>query len=168
MDHQRTHVREKTRGRWSAVDVILILLVLAAVAGIAYRVYTVLSDKGEASNGRSYTVSFEVLPTHEDVLAEVEGFDALYLYENNSHLGYLPMFRNAETGEITGPLEIRPADGPDTVTATGCFICFNGTLSEGSLLVEGCGYYLTPGAEVTVCTERVMFTLRITGITEQK
>lgn len=154
---------KKERGRWSAVDVIVILLILAAIGGIVYRVFLAVREE-PPTQPDMYAVYFEVAETYAETLKEVRGFDAVYLYENNRHLGYVAVYEDVTTGEYRVALNATPTGTVDMATATGCMICTNGTLSEGGLLVDGSGYYLTPGAELTVCTERALLTLRITEI----
>ena len=72
------HIMHKPKKRWSAMDTVILLLVLVAVAGLVYRVVYAARKDAEA-DPTMYRVYFEVLETHENVLAEVEGFDALDL-----------------------------------------------------------------------------------------
>lgn len=156
--------RKRGKGRWSAVDTVILLLVLLAVGGIVYRVVYAIQAENEAANAPMYAVYFEVAETHTGVLAEVRGFDAVYLYENGAHLGYIAVYEDTLTGEYRVALTTTPVEGTSDVTATGCMICTGGTLSGGSLLLSGSEQYLTPGGEVVVYTERALLTLRITEI----
>lgn len=166
MDMQ-TQTKQR-KGRWSAVDTVILLLILVAVAGLVYRM--VYAARHEAAAERTmYRVYFEVLETHEDVLAEVRGFDAVYLYENGVKLGYIGVYEDTATGEYTVALTPTPAEGATgdgRATATGCMVCTDGTLSGGSLLIGDSGRYLTPGSEVEIRTDRAFLTVRITAIRE--
>ena len=166
MDHKIT---SKTKKRWSAMDTVILLLVLVAVAGLIYRVVYAARKDAEA-NPVMYRVYFEVMETHKDVLAEVEGFDAVYLCENDIRLGYIGVYRDTETGEYTAALTTTPAvgaTGSSRVTASGILICGNATrTSDGGLIVGDSGRYLTPGSVLEVRTDRALMTIRITAIRE--
>ncbi len=169
-NHQNTGSTERAprrgRGRWSAVDTVILLLVLVAVGGIVGRVIYA-ARQSAAEQTAMYAVYFEVAETHEDVIAEVQGFDAVYLYDSDVRLGYIGVYEDTVTGEYRVALTVTPIesiDGRRMATATGCLICTDGTLSEGSLLVEGSEQYLTPGSEVNVRTDRACLTVRITSI----
>ena len=139
------HIMHKPKKRWSAMDTVILLLVLVAVAGLVYRVVYAARKDAEA-DPTMYRVYFEVLETHENVLAEVEGFDAVYLYENDTRLGYIGVYLD---------------------TATGILICNNATVSAGGgLMVGDSGRYLTPGSVLEVRTDRVLMTIRITSVRE--
>ena len=163
------HIMHKPKKRWSAMDTVILLLVLVAVAGLVYRVVYAARKDAEA-DPVLYRVYFEVMETHEDVLAEVKGFDAVYLCENDARLGYIGVYQDTATGEQTPALNITPAvgaTGSDRVTATGILICNNATVSAGGgLMVGDSGRYLTPGSVLEVRTDRVLMTIRITSVRE--
>jgi hypothetical protein len=163
------HIMHKPKKRWSAMDTVILLLVLVAVAGLVYRVVYAARKDAEA-DPTMYRVYFEVLETHENVLAEVEGFDAVYLYENVTRLGYIGVYLDTATGAYTPALTTTPAvgaTGSHRVTATGILICNNATVSAGGgLMVGDSGRYLTPGSVLEVRTDRVLMTIRITSVRE--
>ena len=163
------HIMHKPKKRWSAMDTVILLLVLVAVAGLVYRVVYAARKDAEA-DPTMYRVYFEVLETHENVLAEVEGFDAVYLYENDTRLGYIGVYQDTATGEYTAALNTTPAEGAtgsDRVTATGILVCNNATpASGGGLRIGDSGRYLTPGSVLEVRTDRALMTIRITSIRE--
>ena len=162
---------DTVKRRWSAVDTLILLLIVVAVAGLVYRVIYA-ARKDASADPAMHRVYFEVLETHEDVLAEVKGFDAVYLYENDARLGYIGVYQNSATGEQTVALQVTPAvgaTGDGRVTATGCMVCTGGTLTSvagGSLLIGDSGRYLTPGSILEVRTDRALLTIRITSVTE--
>ena len=160
---------KKQKKRWSAMDTVILLLVLVAVAGVVYRVVYAVRKDAEA-DPTLYRVYFEVMETHEDVLAEVKGFDAVYLCENDARLGYIGVYQDTATGEQTPALNITSAvgaAGSDRVTATGILICGDASpASGGGLRVGDSGRYLTPGSVLEVRTDRALLTIRITSIRE--
>lgn len=157
----------KTRFHWSAVDTVILLLVLVALAGVVWRVVYTARQRGGQEEGTKYVVTFQIPDIHPDVLAEIRGFDAVYLYENDVRLGHLGVYEDTATGEYRVALDATPLDDeerPDYVMATGSMVCGEATLSGGGLLVGESGLYLTPGSEVEVRTDRVLFTLKVTEI----
>jgi hypothetical protein len=155
------------RKRWSAVDTLIVLLVLLAVAGVVVRVVYAAHEENEAAGNTVYEVYFEVAETHQDTLAELRGFEALYLYDNGMKLGHMGVYEDEATGEYRPALTVTPAEGATgahRVTAKGCMICTAGSMTDGGLLVEGSGRYLTPGSVLQVRTDRVYMTVRIIEI----
>ena len=166
MDHRKENQGERRR-RWSAVDTVVLLLVLLAVAGIVYRVVVSVRQETEAPEETLYEVYFEVDETHADVLAEIRGFDPVYLVENQSRLGYVGVYKDAGTGDyrvaMTPTVSGDGAD-PKLVTALGCMICGGELQEDGSLSIPGSDRYLTPGSELVIRTDRAILTVRVTGI----
>ena len=157
-----------TRKRgWSVIDTLIVLLVLAAVAGIVYRVVDAARQSTAQEERLMYAVYFSVEETHKDVLAEIRGFDAIYDPEDGVKLGYIAAYEDTEEGGYKPALAIVPtvnATGRDRVTASGCFICTEGTMMNGGLLVDGDDRYLTPGTELSIRTDRAILTIRVTEI----
>lgn len=167
MDMKQNQPIKSRKGRWSVVDTVIVLLVLIAVAGLVYRV--VYAARAEEENGRTlYRVYFEVAETHKDVLTEVEGFDAVYLYENGVKLGYIGVYEDTTTGDYTVALTPTPTEVSGMATAAGCLVCTDGVLKDGGLLIGESGRYLTPGSELQVRTDRALLTIRITSVREHK
>ena len=160
---------EKHKRHWSAMDTVILLLIVVAVVGLVYRV-VYAARRDNSAESVMYRVYFEVLETHEDVLAEVRGFDAIYLLENDVCLGYVGVYEDTATGEYTVALTQTPASGPtgdDRVTASGCMICTNALPNQGGgLRVGNSGRVLAPGSMLEVRTDRVLMTIRITAIRE--
>jgi hypothetical protein len=165
MNTKRT---DKPKRRWTAVDTLILLLVLLSVAGLVYRV--VYAAQKKSSESTLYSVYFEVTEVHEDVLAEIEGFDAVYLYENGVRLGYIGMHQDTVTGERSVFQSISPApgaSGDNRVTAKGCMFCTNATVSAGGgLRIGESGRVLVPGSELEIRTDRARLTIRNTSINE--
>jgi hypothetical protein len=157
---------DKQRRRWSAVDTVILLLVLVSVAGLVYRI-VYAANKDAAAEPVMYRVYFEVLETHEDVLAEVKGFDAVYLYENDVCLGYIGVYEDTATGDYTVALTPSPAPGAtgdNRVTAVGCMVCTDATPVNGGIRVGDSGRYLVPGSILEVRTDRALLTIRVTSV----
>ena len=138
-----------------------------AVAGVVYRALTAIRQESTASRETTYEVYFEVEETYADTLAEIRGFDAVYLAENQQRLGYVGVYEDASTGEHRVALTVTPIVGTqlaDRATAIGCMICAGTLTEDGGLTVPGSDRCLTPGSELEVRTDRAILTVRVTGI----
>ena len=160
---KKTSTRPLRKGRWSVVDSVIALLVLLTIAGVVYRVVMSAREDQGATMHRVYEVYFEVEETYPEVLAEVEGFDAVYLCENDVQLGHVGVYENADTGKYQVAL-FTSATENGRVKATGCLVVSGMQTADGSLLVEGSGRYLTPGSELEIRTDRARMTIRVTEI----
>ncbi len=160
-------VRARKRN-WSMVDAVLILLIAVAIAGVILRVVDINRQAENAGDVSSmYAVYFEVEETHEDVLASVQGFEAVYLLENDAHIGYVAVYEDADTGAYHPALNMAPAEGAEgdrRVVATGCLIATDVRVIEENLRVGKTGTYIAPGTRLEVRTDCARFTLRITEI----
>lgn len=151
------------KSRWSAVDTLILLMLLAVIAGLIYRV--VITVTAESEKGALYEVSFEVMETHRDVLAEVRAFDEVYLVENDMRLGAMGCtIVDESTGTVAPALTIEHIPDSDMATATGILVCRSAREENGNLMVEGTGRYLTSGSVLEIRTDRVIMTVRILSI----
>jgi hypothetical protein len=195
MDHDRkdagtSRVRAGRKGRWSVVDAVILLLVVLCVVSAAVRVaYAYIQrDKNSANTQNLYDVTFEIEEVHRDVLASVSPFDALYLYDTGERIGYVGVYQDSEGNTRIALTVVGDSDrdsdsgrysysnsngengtySSDWVAATGCMVCVGGVIQDGCLPIDGSDLYLAPGSELTVCTERAMFTVRILTITARE
>ncbi len=169
MEQQKTISPEVTperrsKRRVSVMDIVIILLALAAVAGIAFRVVSVIREGAPTSKGPRYVVEFSVDETPTDILQGMQAGDGVYLYESGAKLGYMGAYQQEDGRPYRVALTLTPGTAKGTSTAVGEFICTDGEMTNGGLLVNAGGLYLTPGTELTVCTERVLLTVTITEI----
>ena len=160
MESKQSNTLSRTGG-FSVIDVLIILLVLAAIVGIVYRVVMTVSD--DAAEGTVCRVYFEVSETHRDVLSELRAYDTVYLYENDMRLGMIGATMSEE-GNTAPALTIVNSESGDTATATGCMVCRAVSVQDGSILVDGTGRYLTRGSVLEIRTDRVLLTVRVTDI----
>jgi hypothetical protein len=156
--------RRERKPRWSAVDTLILLLVLAAIAGIVYRVVVTVTREAVAEQGTVCEVYFEVKEVHRDVLTEIQGFDPVYLYENDMRLGAIGATIDPATGEPVAAITVSTFEGTELANATGCMICRGTAEPNGALLVKGTGRYITRGSELMVRTDQVLLTIRVTDI----
>ena len=134
---------------------------------INLRVVYAFESRMEDEPQTIYDVFFSVEQAHRDVLDEIDGFDPVYLFENDVKLGYMGVYRETEGDGYRVALTPLPADKNDTsefIPAQGCFVCADAVMQDGSLLVAGSGRYLTPGSVIEIRTDRAYLTLRITEI----
>ena len=73
----------------------ILLLVLLAIAGVVYRVVVTVRQETETAQETLYEVYFEVAETPAATLAEIRGFDPVYLVETQSRLGYVGVYKDA-------------------------------------------------------------------------
>ena len=167
MHTEKTGDKPTRKRGLSWIDVAIVLLILATVIGAVFRVADAARQSVSHEERPMYAVYFSVEETHKDVLAEIRGFDALYDPEDGVKLGYIAAYEDTESGDYKPALAIVPAvnaTGRDRVTASGCFICTEGTMMNGGLLVDGDDRYLTPGSELCIRTDRAIMTICITEI----
>ncbi len=148
----------KKKGRFTAVDTVILLLVLVTVFGTVFGwVYRMVKEDDDRADNRTFAVSFRVEKTHRLVAEGLQVNEKIYLVDTDRFLGYLQK-----------PLEVTPDQAspyPDRVSATGVMICVGDDENQG-LRVERDARYLTPGATLQVRTEREILTIYIVDIVE--
>lgn len=173
MDKKQNHstARTERKWHWSVIDTVILLLVLLAIGGVVYRVIAAVRREDSSTPNKLYDVYFAVDSIHENVLAEIECFDAVYLYENDIKLGYIGAYRNRETGETRPALDVsagaNPAGANMVAIQQGYMVCSAGTMTNGSLMIGEAGCYLSRGSVLEIRTDRVLMTIRILDIREQ-
>lgn len=151
-----------SKRRWSAVDTLIVLAVVLAVAGVFVRAFVDNRKESSQIQDGPFDVYFTVSEIHTSVLSDIHAFDTLYIYETNESVGYIGKYVDGSIAlSQTGVL---PVAGGEMVSAQGCMVCPKGTVSEGGLLPEGASKYLAPGSVLTLRTERVVLTVEITKI----
>ena len=163
---------DRSRG-WSAFDIVILVLVCVAIAGVGFRLWTEYgADKAQDAadaKAQKYVVYFEVKDIYSSVIDNVEAADQVYLYEGDYLLGY---FGRYEDGTVAFDAVTPPtADGEAEtdvrlVDASGCIITAIGEWDKESesLILRESGLYLAPGSVVKVRTERVALEITVTKI----
>lgn len=170
----------RARCKWSAMDTVILILIVAAVASVVGRVVYAYLQRGNGDETSIYTVDFDVADIREAVLQNVSGFDAVYLYESGARIGYIGVEEsNGEQWVALYPKDASTEQDPErdasiaeetlpvetgSTAAQGSMICTGGDLEDGCLYLDAAGLYIAPGSELKVCTDRVVFTLRVTRI----
>lgn len=190
MENERK-TESRSNRRWSAMDTVITILLIAAVVSLVGRVVYAYRNRSQADVTHLYMVEFEVASIQTENLRQIKAFDTIYVYESGAVVGYIGAedtdgVRNAamhaktptestEIAEETLPAEtgIEVAEGmPPIFTgdteAYGSMICAGGELEDGCLYVVDAETYIAPGTTLTVCTDKVLFTLRVRSITEKQ
>lgn len=165
-DENRRARRTRKRS-WSAADTVLVLLAILVVAGLVFRVVYAAQQDRKDQKHLQYIVEFEIINTHKDALAGIKSFDAVYLAEKDSKLGYIAGKAMNEEG-IYPPavkvFETPETRGEDTVIGNGQLVCTEAVSATGGILLRGSDRYLVPGSVLILRTDTVVFTARITEI----
>lgn len=161
----------KRAGRFSVLDLVIVLLLLAAILTIGYRYYQ-SAKQAEQDTQQTILISFEV----KDMLSSAQqsiGKEALYLDSTGDLFGVLQFQKDDSL------FEVRPAqvivqdengnyvmvDGadPTRVDVTGTIKCKGRLNEDGSFLLNGT-IPVTPGQTIAVHTEKVSFVLKVVEI----
>ncbi len=153
MNRKNMNPVDSGRRSFSVVDVAIILVVIASLAGLVLRWVTDTVELETSYEGEAYVVTYKVMETHRDILGSVANGDTVYVSEGDAYIGYLD-----------GKPSLTPAVGhPDRATGVGHMRC-NGQMENGTLLLKKSGISLTPGTIIEVHTERARLTLTVTDI----
>ena len=159
---------KKSKIRLNVIDVMIILLVVALIATVVYRIYTGVTEK-TTNKGSKYTVTFECDAEYKSMLKYPASGQAVYLESDGKLLGYLddpnpddaigavyeyePLSASVGTGEykktsMRGQLRLNPE----------------------AVKVKTGGYYtigernITEGSKIDVYTNEACFTLTVLSI----
>ena len=147
--------------RWSAVDTVIVLALLLAVAGLIFRGFFEENQDEEVS-GSTCIISFTIDEIHKDVYQELRGGDWLYMYDTGEVVGYIGMYEDGSYAIVqTGVI---PNTGGEMVSANVSMVGVDGLFSEGSFLPQHTEQYLSPGSVVKLRTEQAVLTARVTEI----
>lgn len=168
--------RSQKSRKINALDIFIIILVIASVAGIIYRQYT--SDLPTKTEGEaSYEVHFSVKNISFTVPSYLKTDDKIY-FETGDFFGNL---LNNNDNDQDSALVVTPASVvltdengnyvsamyPDgsRVDANGSILCKCVKTADGRYLLGGTRY-ITPGESITVRTELVDLTITITSVAQ--
>ena len=164
------------RRRGNVLDIVIVLLLLAAVVSIGYRYYT-LSGQGKTELLSYADISFEIKDAVYSLPSYVKAGDAVYM-EDGTYLGVL---KDDNAGDDSTALYSEPAtvivtdeDGNmvrinyydhSRLDCAGTLSCRGTFEADGSFLLDGT-MHLTPGSAIRVHTETASFTIAITDCTK--
>ncbi len=162
-------------GIGSVIDIVIILLILAAIAGIAFRVYSAKSPT-VSSEKADYEIRFRVDSVSYMLPNYLRAGDQVYFGDSGKKFGILQANDGSENGSA---LAVRAANilirdeggnyisasypGEALVDATGTVLASGYFDASGSFLLDG-KIHVTPGETVRVRTELADFTLVVTEI----
>lgn len=171
---------KKTRKKINVIDVIIILLVLALIGTVTYRVYGLLSN-GSSNKGSDYIVSFECDAEYITMLSYLKSGKAVYLDSNKSLLGYIyddPNDDNSAVYEIieTSADKDEEATEEGTTKASEAYrrVKFAGKLklSSEAIKAKSGNYYtvmgrnISVGSTLEVYTDEAVFTMTVKNISK--
>ncbi|MBQ7337793.1 MAG: hypothetical protein IJW40_04970 [Clostridia bacterium] len=163
--------------RGNVLDLLILLLLVAAIIAIGYRYYT-LSGQGKSELLSDAEISFEITDAVFTLPSYVQAGDALYM-EDGTYLGVL-QDNNAEdentalyvsaatvitTDEDGNYIRISYPDS-SRVDCIGTLLCRGTFEQDGSFLLDGT-MHLTPGSAIRVHTETAAFTVAIISCTSK-
>ncbi len=154
---KRTTYRAGGKGRFTAVDTVLLILVVVLLVGtVAGWVWqTVVADEA-TEEGITYAVSFRIASTHRQVTEGLSVGDRLYS-TSGEFIGYLR--------DDLAVYDDSEAELANRVTGTGSMVCV-GHMDGRSLRVGDVERYITPGDTLKIHTEREILTVYILKISE--
>lgn len=164
------------RRRGNVLDILIVLLLLAAIVAIGYRYYT-LSGQGKSELLSYADISFEIKDAVYSLPTYVKTGDEVYM-EDGTYLGVL---KDNNSDDESTALYIEPAsviatdeDGNlvrisysdhSRLDCMGTLSCRGTFEADGSFLLDGT-MHLTPGSAIRVHTETASFTMAITDCTK--
>lgn len=152
---------EHTKKRsWNALDIIIVLLAVLALAAFAMRGY--ILRLFEAENDRIVTYAFTVEGVEEITAASLRVGAQLY-DEDGMVLGELLLCQSAAATD-----RLYLADGRQIAVQNGlldltCSVTAAGYEADGFVYLDG-GILLVPGQTMTVSTVDALFTVRVTMV----
>ena len=163
------------RRRGNVLDILIVLLLLAAIVAIGYRYYT-LSGQGKSELLSYADISFEIKDAVYSLPTYVKTGDEVYM-EDGTYLGVL---KDNNSDDESTALYIEPAsviatdeDGNlvrisysdhSRLDCMGTLSCRGTFEADGSFLLDGT-MHLTPGSAIRVHTETASF-MAITDCTK--
>ena len=173
MDNENK-VKAKKRLGFNAIDALIIVLILAAIAGLVLR-YTVLNDVEDASSYDTYYITFKsgeipqsACDAIDQTAKDADGENWVYLQNGTTRVGeltagsvtYLPSETLAEDKDGNKVV----VHYPDLFDATGMIKCAGFVSSEtGAFRLNG-KLDLAVGSELKVQTKYGDFVIEITAI----
>ena len=180
--------KNKSKKRINAIDVIIILLVLALIGTAVYRVYGAIAD-GSSKKGSNYIVTFECSSEYNTLIKYLKNGEEVYLATNKSLIGYIyddpdddhgavyEVFEDTPNEEETVEGETNvPANSGDEKNKSEAYskVKLSGKikLSSEAVKAKGGNYYTVKGRNITVgstlkvYTDDTVFTVVVKSITK--
>ena len=165
--------------KFSIIDAVIILLVIAIVVGIYFR-YSFFDTLNSTRNIKECYVTFKTQNTTETQLDALAKDDLIYFKSDKSAFGTLtveseekplPILTYPATNDVTlygkTYLDVEYPQNVENplIYGTGIIKCECSITDDGSYLLNG-STYIAAGQTYTVCTEKVTIEITITSIEE--
>ena len=158
--------------RINVIDVLIIMLVLALLATVGYRIYDQVTDNS-GDKKSDLVVLFESGEEYRAILGALNEGDKVYLCSDGTLLGFL--YDNAED-DLAAIYELDSGNGAEGIADAYERIRFGGMieLSAQANEAENGGYVvignrnISVGSEIEVYTEKATFTITVKSINENK
>jgi hypothetical protein len=161
--------------RGNVLDIVIILLLLAAAFAIGYRYYqTVTEEKNDTLD--TVMVTFEVKSAQPTIVQAIKAGDTIYLDGANSAFGQITAHAAATDGTpfavSAAKVTVQDENGNyvEIALPDGSLIDFVGTVSclgfvdeNGTFLLDG-RTPVTPGQTIAVHTEQASFVLTVVSL----
>lgn len=180
--------KNKSKSRINVIDVIIILLVLALIGAVVYRIYAAISD-GSSKKGSDYIVSFECGSEYNTLIEYLKNGEEVYLTTNKALIGYIYDDPDDPRGAVYEILSDEPIGGEAGEDETEAPVrsdennenadAYRKTklsgmikLSSEAVKAKSGNYYTVQGRNITVgstlevYTDDTVFTLVVKSITK--
>jgi hypothetical protein len=166
----------KTKRRINVIDVIIILLVLALIGTVVYRVYGMISD-GSSDKGGNYVITFECNSEYYAMISYLKAGKTVYLVSNKAELGKIyddsgdsmqAVYEVAETAENGGETDGESTKSTDPYRKVK--LAGKIKLSSEAVKSKTGSYYtiqgrnISVGSTLEVYTDEAVFTITVKGI----
>ena len=161
----------KNKRRFNVIDVLIIMLVLALLATVGYRIYAQSTDNA-GDEKSDYVIVFESDEEYRAMIGALKNKDEVYFCFDGTLMGYL--YDDTDDGKSL----IYEIGTGEEESETGVYekICFGGmiALSSQANEVKGSDYLvigdrnISVGSRIEVYTENATFTLTVKSITKLK
>lgn len=162
----------KAKRRFNVIDVLIIMLILALLATVGYRVYAQISENGEGEKS-DFVIVFESDAEYRSMMKTIKNGDEVYFCSDGVLMGYVYDKKNDGKAVI---YELGLADGEVADTALYDKVSFGGmiALSAQADDVKGNDYLvigdrnISVGSKIEVYTEKSTFTITVKSIGKLK
>ena len=160
------------KGKFNAIDALLILLAIACVLGIGLRAYS--ESKTNNSNLAEYRIYFKIDNISSQSLKYFTAGDIVRVKSSGATLGKLDAIvqhvpavggYNENGGEIFYPTKDGGIYAPTRQSLVG-YITVRGEQTESGFLLGG-ETYIASGSEMEIVTDKVQTTIKILSIDEK-
>ena len=165
----------KNRIKFRALDVAIIVLILASLVGIYFR-YNIVDMLAGGRNLKDYAISFEIKDIQDETKDKFQLGNKIYYRSNGELLGELiavtdnsdtpihhtPAIKTIIPEGKTEAIEISYPEGT-RIDISARMACVGRVSDDGGFLVGGTDY-IAPGQTISVMTDYVTFDIIITDI----